>query len=133
MKPRYSDIFIFILALTADRLTKSRALSGSLGSLYLNHGISFSLLERHASVSLFFTLAGLGILGYACVKSATVRRAPGIIWLFSGAAGNLIDRLVYGYVIDWIHIGIFFNLADLWLCIGGVRLLGYSLSAPSEK
>jgi lipoprotein signal peptidase len=109
-------------------LTKFWALSGSLGNLYLNHGISFSLLEHRTPISLFFAFAGLGALGYVCVKNATIRRAPGIIWLFAGAAANLIDRIVYGYVVDWIHVVIFFNLADLWLCIGGVLFLRHCLT-----
>ena len=127
MSLKYSNVFIFILAVTADRVTKCWALSGLLGSLYLNHGISFSLLEHRPSAGLFFSFAGLGIWGYICVKNATLMRAPGIALLWAGATANLIDRIAYGYVIDWIHIVIFFNLADLWLCIGSVQFLKYFL------
>jgi signal peptidase II len=127
MSLKYSNIFIFILAVAADRVTKCWALSGLLGSLYLNRGISFSLLEHRPSTGLFFSFAGLGILGCICVKKTTLRRAPGIALLWAGAAANLIDRIVYGYVIDWIHIVIFLNLADLWLCIGSVQFLKYFL------
>ncbi|MDR2178859.1 MAG: signal peptidase II [Synergistaceae bacterium] len=141
---KYFNAVILLIAVTADRVTKYWALSGSLGSLYLNYGISFSLLEHRRSLGLFFTFAGLGTLGYICVKNPAVRRAPGIILLFAGAAGNLTDRIVYGYVIDWIPIAIFsdlfsglfsnlsshlfLNLADLWLCIGCFQFLKHCLA-----
>lgn len=40
--------------------------------------------------------------------------------IFSGIVGNLIDRLSYGYVIDFISIGNFpvFNLSDSYITIG---------------
>jgi signal peptidase II len=51
-----------------------------------------------------------------------------LIW--SGALGNLIDQFIYGYVIDFIHIGykgvldwpFYFNLADAYVTIGIVLL-----------
>jgi len=54
--------------------------------------------------------------------------------VLGGAAGNLIDRIAYGYVIDFIawHIDDAywptFNIADAWICIG-VGLMGIELIA----
>jgi signal peptidase II len=53
-----------------------------------------------------------------------------------GAAGNLIDRLAHGHVIDFISVGTFpvFNVADSSITIGvGVLLLGMWLEARREK
>jgi signal peptidase II len=138
VRRRCLSLFLFLLALIADRVTKYCALSGLLGRLYANYGISFSLLEKHAPASLLFAFAGMGILGYACIKSRTARFAPGMPLLWAGAASNLADRLLYGYVIDWIPAVLSLNLADLWLCIGSVQLFKYSilrtpLSAQSRK
>jgi signal peptidase II len=121
---------VFISALALDRATKYWALSYfasyrgertflSLG-LYFNRGISFSLLGDHPRLSLAITLVMTGLLGVLCAKSKAVRSMPGIVFLWAGAAGNLADRLIYGYVIDWIYIfrG-YINLADVWLCVGG--------------
>ncbi|MDR1622489.1 MAG: signal peptidase II [Synergistaceae bacterium] len=122
-------VFIAIFAL--DRATKCWALSYlasyrpkehallSLG-LHFNRGISFSLLENHARLSLTITLVTVGLLGLLCVKSKALRSTPGMVFLWAGAIGNLTDRLWYGYVIDWIYIFAgYVNLADVWLCVGG--------------
>lgn len=57
-----------------------------------------------------------------------------------GALGNLLDRIVHGYVVDFVDIGFWpiFNLADLSI-VGGVTILAYHLwdeetpSGPPEK
>ena len=49
--------------------------------------------------------------------------------LFGGIIGNIIDRLIYGYVIDFIGIKIFsynfpiFNIADTAIVIGAVIII----------
>ena len=39
--------------------------------------------------------------------------------MLAGTVGNLIDRMVFGYVIDFINIGFWpvFNLADVYLSL----------------
>jgi signal peptidase II len=49
--------------------------------------------------------------------------------ILGGATGNLIDRVIYGYVIDFIEVKIFnynfpiFNLADSFIVIAFILLL----------
>ena len=49
--------------------------------------------------------------------------------LLGGAIGNLIDRIVYGYVIDFLDFYIFkydfpiFNVADIGIVVGIILLL----------
>jgi signal peptidase II len=126
--------FFFILALALDRTAKCWALARlapyrgeraffSLG-LHFNRGISFSLLENYPSLGLAVALAAMGFLGLLCAKSETARSMPGMAFLCAGAAGNLADRLLYGYVVDWIYIfSGYVNLADIWLCAGGLLVL----------
>ncbi len=51
-----------------------------------------------------------------------------IVWgiICSGATGNFIDRLMYGYVIDYIKLSFFspvFNLADVMITIGAIGVV----------
>jgi signal peptidase II len=50
--------------------------------------------------------------------------------ILGGAIGNIIDRLRYSYVVDFIHVSWFpgiFNLADSAITIGVIMLAGYLL------
>lgn len=62
--------------------------------------------------------------------------------LIGGAVGNLIDRLLYGYVIDWVDAGVgelrwyTFNVADSAITVAlallvGMALLGERLLKPA--
>jgi len=87
-------------------------------SLHHNLGISFSLLKNFPSASLMVSILGIAILGGLCLKNVSLRSSKGALFLWAGTIGNLIDRLLYGYVIDWLYIGVYINLADIWLCAG---------------
>jgi len=45
--------------------------------------------------------------------------------LLAGAMGNVVDRAVRGYVVDFIHIAWWpvFNVADVAVCLGIVALV----------
>jgi signal peptidase II len=127
-------VYTFIAALSLDRAAKQWALSclapaAERGDaavlsmrLHFNYGISFSLLKNYSSASLVVASAGIFLLGLLCAKSKTIRRMPGMAFLWAGAAGNLTDRLAYGYVVDWLYAGWYANLADIWLCVGGLMV-----------
>ena len=42
-----------------------------------------------------------------------------------GTLGNLVDRLKYGYVIDFIDVRVWpvFNVADSFICIGALIVI----------
>jgi signal peptidase II len=132
--PRGFRCFVFLAALSSDMAAKYFAESHlallSAGQqpafpslrLYHNYGITFSLFENYPPLIPAIPLLGIAALLFLCVKSGTIRRMLGAAFLFAGAAGNLISRLMYGYVIDWIYVGGYINLADIWLCVGSLMI-----------
>ena len=100
-----------------------------------NPGAAFGLLADNSIRLPFFigvsVIASLGILWYLRRVPASDRwqqLALGLI--FSGAVGNLIDRIRLGEVIDFLDVHWYrhhwpaFNLADSAICVGvGVIML----------
>ena len=94
----------------------------------LNNGISFSFLQAHS----YFGVIGLVLLALViCIflvyfihheKDNYSRLALAMV--LGGAFGNIIDRIRYGAVIDFIdlYFGSYhwpsFNIADSFICIG---------------
>jgi signal peptidase II len=104
-----------------------------------NPGMAMGWMENAIGVVLVASLAAvLGLLFFwislpvDCSPSPAAI-APGLSCLLGGSAGNTLDRLCRGYVIDFIGlpIGLTVNLADLMLALGGV-LLARALWTASE-
>ncbi len=96
-----------------------------------NTGAAWSILEGHQGLLIIITILVL-ILVYNMMFSFEENRLNDLAFglLFGGIVGNLIDRILYSYVRDFISFNIFgyafpvFNIADL--CIGlGVILIIY--------
>ncbi len=92
-------------------------------TLIKNPGVTFGLFPGKIAISLIITIGALifGIWWY--VFKAEDRFTKFVLSLIiGGGAGNLIDRLQYGYVIDFIDVrGIWpfiFNIADSCIVIG---------------
>lgn len=96
-----------------------------------NEGVAFSMLSGDIPIILILTiLLVVGITGYLIkTKNISNKDILGFAMILGGALGNLFDRVVYGYVIDFIHIYVcgysypIFNLADSFIVIGAVILL----------
>ncbi|MDR2268843.1 MAG: signal peptidase II [Rickettsiales bacterium] len=91
-----------------------------------NPGTSFSMFrEVSPFVMIFLTGMIIGFLGYHLF---TRIRGNVEVWAMSlivgGALGNLIDRVRFGAVIDFVdwHVGTWhwpaFNIADVCICVG---------------
>lgn len=105
-------------------------------TLAYNHGAAFSFLANQDGwQKWFFALLGLVVSGFIIAylrkvpKSATLL-SVGLAMVLGGAIGNVIDRVLYGYVIDFIHVHYadawhypIFNVADIGISIGMVLVV----------
>jgi len=79
----------------------------------------------------------LVLLGF--ILRAALRRSPlaqiGFGLVAGGALGNVIDRIVHGYVVDFISVPNFyiFNLADAFITVGLALVALSSLSRSGER
>lgn len=108
-----------------------------------NRGVTFGLLNglgawaRPALVAV--AVAVVAALGVWLARAESWRVAGGLGAIAGGALGNVIDRLRFGAVVDFIHAHIgsvswyVFNLADAAIVIGVGLLLLDGLSAPARQ
>ncbi|MQY66010.1 MAG: signal peptidase II [Clostridia bacterium] len=102
-----------------------------------NRGIAFGLFPQGSSLFIVISLIIiLGIIFFErkkVIKSLKERFCLGLI--LGGALGNLIDRLRFGFVIDFLDFRIWpvFNLADSGVCIGGILMVFFLLRKRPRK
>jgi len=125
-----ADRYLKFLALALDK-TKSQPLVGDFLSFTFvkNYYISFSI-PLPPKLILLFSFLSLILLIFIIILSIKKNKRIGFegIWfllVFMGAISNLIDRLSFGYVIDYFKIAQFsvFNLADLMISLGALFLI----------
>jgi len=99
-----------------------------------NYGAAFSILEGKQSFLLIVTgIAMAAILGYMVVTQVKKKSHPLELWslalILAGGIGNFIDRVRFGYVVDFFDFRIWpiFNVADIAVCCGCGLLIFYVL------
>ena len=126
-----SDQFTKQIFMTSFELGQSMVINPYLNWTYLhNTGAAFSILSDGGLIGKYFLLGvsilvSLWLIWWAQKTPAMYKQKLfGQFFLLSGAVGNLIDRALYGYVIDFIdlHVNSFylpvFNFADSFIFIG---------------
>lgn len=135
--------FIFII----DQLTKYFISTYTyLGGLWIlkihfikNFGIGFGLLNFPSMKFFLIALTVIiiiGILYYYCNdKKKNKLFIISLALIFGGALGNLLDRVMYGFVIDFIDFGFWpaFNIADSAVTVGVVLLIIYFIRNKPKK
>ena len=110
-------------------------------TLAYNYGAAFSFLSDAGGwqrwVFIIFSLIVITIITFFIIFDKETEYIA-FSFVLGGALGNLYDRLLLGYVIDFIeiHYGNFFwpifNIADISISIGIILLL-YSLLIKKNK
>ncbi len=96
-----------------------------------NRGAAFGLFQNQRMIFLLITLAVMAVILYVYWKLPKTRRflplrliGAGIL---AGAAGNMIDRLFYGYVVDFFYFRLIdfpvFNVADIYVTVSAFMMV----------
>lgn len=97
-----------------------------------NTGAAFSLMDgMQWFLVLFPVLLVVAAVAFLLIKgkSAHPLLLVSVSMIAGGGIGNLIDRIAYGYVVDFFDFRIFpiFNVADIFVCIGCGLMILYVL------
>lgn len=138
------DIFFLIFLVVADQYTKYIAvqklknqpafsiINGILEFNYLeNRGAAFGMLQNQKVFFVFVAIIFLCVIAYVLVKIPQEKKYNRIhvllVMIAGGAIGNLIDRLRFDYVVDFIYIVLInfpiFNVADMYVTFSTALLI----------
>jgi len=102
-----------------------------------NRGIAFGLFPQGHSLFIIISLIIILVVVFferkKVLKSPWERFCLGLV--LGGALGNVIDRLRFGFVIDFLDFRVWpvFNLADSGVCIGGILMAFFLLKKHAGK
>ena len=144
IKKNISIIIISFLIIFFDQLTKILVIKNfqlyeSLSILpffnltfVVNYGFAFGFLNNPSLNQIIVILVIFSIIAYflyLLIKTQDQFFRFSLILVISGAIGNFIDRILYGFVIDFIdiYLGSYhwpaFNLADSSITLGFILIM----------
>ncbi|MCD7716571.1 MAG: signal peptidase II [Lachnospiraceae bacterium] len=134
-----AGVFWTLLLLAVDQVTKQLAciylkgtsgltlMSGVFEFYYVeNRGAAFGMLNNRQMLFVVIAVVMIALAAYVYSRLPLEHyygwlRAVCVL-IAAGAAGNLIDRLARGYVVDFLYFSLIdfpvFNVADCCVCIG---------------
>jgi len=104
-----------------------------------NTGMAFSILAGRTWLLIVLSSLALVILVSALYRALPrTQMASALLWLLlAGGIGNLADRLIFGYVVDFFSVQFVqfpvFNVADICLTVSAIFLIIALLRHPDEK
>ena len=103
-----------------------------------NYGAAFSIMQNKRIFLIAVTVVMMAALCVYAVKMGNrISKAERIAlaMIVGGGIGNLIDRVFFGYVTDFldIHIIPIFNVADCFVTVGCILLVIAVLSEKKEE
>jgi len=94
-----------------------------------NFGAGFGILQQQKWILIFISLIVVGVILFYFdrIKDKEILLQVLVGFILGGTIGNLIDRVIYGFVIDFIDFKIWpiFNVADSFVTIGVIGLIIY--------
>jgi|TARA_B110000116_G_scaffold210371_1_gene186099 signal peptidase II len=114
-------------------------------TLIFNSGIAFSLFDNNGLWGRWVLVGLVALVLIYLVrillkeKNLSSYESLALVLIFCGGAGNLIDRIFLGHVVDFIHVFYqnysfyVFNFADSYITIGVTLYLIYILFLGEDK
>ena len=139
-------IVLSLIIIFLDQITKTYAISSLKGSparviipnwlkfTYVeNYGAAFGILKDRKMFFILITLLVVVIVSFFLFRyyhKMNNFSKIGFALLLAGAVGNLIDRIRFGYVVDFISVRLFnvydypvFNIADISIVLGTIMMV----------
>ena len=147
-----SLLFIETAAMAAlvllDQITKIAAEGGLKGKeslvlipgvlefFYLeNHGAAFGVLQNARGFFLLVTFMAMAAVFYVLIRMPADRKYLPlrilVVLIGAGAVGNVIDRIVFSYVRDFLYFKLIdfpiFNVADIYVTCGAIAFFIFTV------
>ena len=95
-----------------------------------NTGAAFSIMENNRMLFIIIGLVAIFLIYKFLIKDKYLNKLSIISYsmLLGGIMGNMIDRILYGYVIDYLSFNLFgfnapiFNLADTFIVVSVILI-----------
>ncbi|MFQ5933912.1 MAG: signal peptidase II, partial [Dehalococcoidia bacterium] len=99
-------------------------------------GSAFGLFTNQTLILTIAAVIGVGFIAFFLIRGSgnSVLLSISLALQLGGAIGNIIDRVAYGHVIDFVDLRVWpiFNVADSSITIG-VLLLAWVLLIGGDK
>lgn len=148
------DVLLMALLVAADQATKYFAVTrlmdnqpwvvwdGVFELQYLeNRGAAFGMLQDQKMFFILIAVIILAAIVYVLIKTPYQRIYTklhiSLVFIASGAVGNLMDRLRLGYVVDFLYFSLInfpiFNVADIYVTLSSFYLVVLLLFVYKES
>ena len=148
------DVILLICLIFADQITKYLAVTNLKNDdpfvllkdvfelHYLeNSGAAFGMLQNQKIFFIFVAVVIIIVISYVLLKTPDHKKYNffhfSLIMIASGAVGNMIDRIRYDYVVDFLYFKLInfpiFNVADIYVTIATVIILILILFVYKEE
>lgn len=96
-----------------------------------NDGAAFSILSGNVLLLILMTIISLVVIYFLFIKDQTISKIESVCisMLLGGVIGNFLDRIIHGYVIDYLETIIIsyhfpiFNFADICIVLGIIGIM----------
>lgn len=140
----FVDVVFLAVLIFLDQITKHYAvvflkdkesvklIEGVFELNYLeNRGAAFGMLQNQKFFFIFIAVVILAVIIYVLWKTPNQKKYTkfhiGLVLIAAGAIGNMIDRLRFDYVVDFLYFSLInfpiFNVADIYVTCAAIYLV----------